>query len=111
MSGPLILAQFSEVIMHSSNPFQTFARHAADRRTVIFLLAVSAVILIPAPRMEAQVSTAVVLGTVQDSSGGAIVSADVKLTSETTGISIDTVTGPDGGYVFPQVKVGRYTMD
>lgn len=64
-----------------------------------------------ASAIQAQVSTAELLGTVEDPSGGAIVGATVTLTSTTTGISTSTITGSDGRYVFPQVSVGKYSLE
>src|SRR5262245_36719279 len=59
---------------------------------------------------HSQVSTGVVLGAVHDPTGAAVPGAEVTLTARKTGITTTTVTGPEGGYVFPQVAVGEYTL-
>src|SRR2546422_10324850 len=55
---------------------------------------------------HAQVSTAVLMGTVLDSSGGAPPGAGVTLTSSRSGTSMSTITNAEGGYVFPQEPAG-----
>src|SRR2546426_159142 len=59
---------------------------------------------------HAQVSTAVLMGTVLDSSGGAVPGAGVTLTSSRSGTSMSTITSAEGGYVFPQVPAGLYSL-
>jgi hypothetical protein len=49
-------------------------------------------------------------GTVIDSSGGAVVNADVDLRSEATGLHRTTQTSSSGYYEFPALAVGRYTL-
>jgi Carboxypeptidase regulatory-like domain/TonB dependent receptor len=68
-------------------------------------------LMLGTPATLAQVSTAVLLGGVQDQSGAAIVGATITLTSTDTGISTSTTSGSDGTYVFPQVAVGRYSLE
>src|SRR5688500_19700789 len=58
----------------------------------------------------AQVSTAVLVGSVADPSGAAIPGAELTLTSTRSGTSLSTVSGSDGGYVFPQIPVGEYAL-
>lgn len=76
---------------------------------VVFFLLTSVGVF--AAAAHAQVATAVLLGTVEDASGGAVVGASVDLKSTTTGVSITTITGSDGSYVFPQAPVGRYSLE
>lgn len=51
-----------------------------------------------------------VSGTVTDSSGGAVPLARVTLTSPATGITLNFVTGAEGGYTFASLPAGRYTI-
>jgi hypothetical protein len=63
------------------------------------------------PFAEAQVSTTGdVRGSVLDPSGAAIADVAVKLIDEATGVERGTVTGQDGGFVFPRVQPGIYRI-
>ncbi|MBV9745860.1 MAG: TonB-dependent receptor, partial [Acidobacteriia bacterium] len=59
----------------------------------------------------AQVSTAQIQGTVQDSSGLPVVGAEVKATQTDTGTVRAATTGADGGYVLPDLPVGPYQLE
>src|SRR5438552_5594771 len=50
-------------------------------------------------------------GTVQDSSGSAIVGAGVRVTQTETGFTRTAVTGIDGVYRFPDLPVGPYRIE
>jgi Carboxypeptidase regulatory-like domain len=58
----------------------------------------------------AQQPTGTITGTVSDPSGAAIVGAKVRATNLNTGLSRNTTTANDGGYVFPLVPVGFYSV-
>ena len=49
-------------------------------------------------------------GVVTDPQGGALTGIQITATNEATGVKFDTVTGSDGGYLFPQLPVGTYTV-
>ena len=49
-------------------------------------------------------------GIVTDPSGSVLPGIKVTATNESTGVKFDTVTGADGGYFFPQLPVGSYTV-
>jgi len=57
------------------------------------------------------VSTSQVSGTVQDSSGAAVPTAQVTLTQTDTGQVRSTVTGTDGSFLLPNLPIGPYRMD
>ena len=50
-------------------------------------------------------------GTVTDPQGAVLSGVKVTATNEATGVKFDTVTGSDGGYFFPQLPVGTYTIN
>src|SRR5262245_39894864 len=54
--------------------------------------------------------TGTVAGSVTDPSGGTIVGAKVTATSLTTNLARSTVTASDGGFVFPLMPVGTYSV-
>ena len=58
----------------------------------------------------AQFETAVVLGTVRDSSQSAVPTAKVTLLNIDTGIKAVTTTDDNGNYLFSNVKIGRYKV-
>jgi hypothetical protein len=58
----------------------------------------------------AQFETAVVLGTVRDSSQSAVPTARVTLLNIDTGIKAVTTTDDSGNYLFSNVKIGRYKV-
>ena len=60
---------------------------------------------------SAQVSTAQLLGSVQDASGAAVVGATVNLKSISKGTSLSGLTDSSGNYVFPQVPVDLYSIE
>ncbi len=60
---------------------------------------------------SAQTVQGVVTGTVTDPSGASVPNAKVTLTNAGTNIVQSTKTGSDGGYRFPLVPPGTYTLD
>jgi len=56
-------------------------------------------------------SSAQIQGTVQDSSGAAVPSADLKLTQTATGVVRTATTGVDGTYVVPNLPIGPYRLE
>jgi len=60
--------------------------------------------------LKAQVDTATIVGTVQDSSGGVVPGAAVTATDTGTNIATSTRTDSQGTYVITPLKVGQYTV-
>src|SRR5438270_7534249 len=54
--------------------------------------------------------TGTIAGTVLDPSGAAVVGAKVTATALATSLTRRTVSGADGGYVFPLLPVGLYVL-
>jgi hypothetical protein len=71
--------------------------------------ALLAALAVPAA-VHAQIDTATIVGTVRDQSGGVLPGVTITATQEGTGTMASTVTGASGQYVFPSLKVGRYTI-
>jgi hypothetical protein len=76
-------------------------RRTAAFLTVLFALATPAF---------AQIDTASIVGTVSDQSGGVLPGVAVTATQEATGVTASAVTNTRGQYLFPNLKVGRYTV-
>ena len=57
------------------------------------------------------ISVSQVQGTVQDSTGAVLPGVDLKITQTDTGLVRTTVSGADGGYLFPALPVGPYRLE
>ena len=72
---------------------------------VLFLLA-----LHTSMGLFAQQTTGTIRGNVTDSSGGAVTTARVTVTNADTGVAETTSADVSGGYSFPLLRPGRYTV-
>ena len=50
------------------------------------------------------------IGTVKDASGAVVANADIVLIDLATGTSKEIKSGPEGGFVIPNLQPGRYTL-
>ena len=73
-----------------------------------FVLAV--LLFCAAVTASAQTVQGVVTGTVYDATGAAIPKASLKLTNDGTGVTQNDTSGTDGGFRFPLVPPGAYTL-
>ena len=78
------------------------------QRLLAFGICVLVVLL--AQPSAAQTGTGRIVGVVKDATGGVVPGAIVRATHEPTGITSETVTKEAGGYVFPSLSVGPYTL-
>ena len=76
-----------------------------SKLVVICLLSVAAVSV-----LDAQVDTATIVGTVQDSSGGVVPGAAVTATEVNTNIKNSTRADSSGNYAITSLKIGEYTV-
>ncbi len=68
-------------------------------------------VLLSAPLLlNAADPTGSIAGTVLDPSGAAVVGAKITFTAVATSLKRETVSAADGGYIFPLVPVGFYTI-
>ena len=76
------------------------------------LRVVVAVLLVvgTAPRTSAQGLTGQISGSVVDSGGGVLPGVTVTITNAGTATTRDTVTGSDGGFLFPDLLAGTYDV-
>jgi hypothetical protein len=77
--------------------------------TLIGGLALGALLGMAAPA-RAQIDTGSILGTVSDESGAALAGATITATHEGTGVAVTVTANDRGQYVFPNLKIGRYTV-
>ena len=66
--------------------------------------------LVPAGRLFAQSSLGSITGNVVDTSGGAVPGAAVSIRNVDTGASRTAMSGVSGGFTFPQLSPGTYTV-
>ncbi len=74
------------------------------------LLLFASALLMPASRLEAQVTTATLVGQLRDTSGAVIPGATVVATHEGTGVSREAVTDANGEFVLAALPSGPYTV-
>jgi Carboxypeptidase regulatory-like domain len=68
------------------------------------------IVLVGVSRIEAQVRTATISGTVADSSGAALVGAKIEVKNLGTGITQSAITDSQGRYNVPDLPVGEYEI-
>src|SRR5687768_4532349 len=75
------------------------------------LLAVGVLALVCAVSLgaQAQITTGVIQGTVQDSSGGVVPGVNVTIVNVETNLTQERTSDTDGRFVFLQLPTGRYT--
>ena len=83
---------------------------AAERRAELLAGLAFGLLLLSAVPARAQIDTASIVGTVKDEQGGVLPGVTVTATQDATGVVSTNVTNSSGQYVFPGVKVGRYTV-
>src|SRR5262249_3820863 len=94
------------VLMDGGSRMPTPSRRRS--RTAIALLALVA---LAAPRAVAQIRIAgAIAGTVTDSAGLVVPGASVRLVDEGTGIAKSAVTNEAGGFLFPDLSFGAYSV-
>jgi outer membrane receptor protein involved in Fe transport len=75
-----------------------------------FLFLFASALLVPASLLDAQVTTATLIGSLRDSSAAVIPGATVVATHEGTGVSRDVVTDANGEFVLSALPSGSYTV-
>ncbi len=68
------------------------------------------ILLLAATSLYAQATGSSLVGRVMDESGAALPGVTITATNDATGFSRTVVTGVDGGYRFPSLPVGTYTV-
>ena len=78
-------------------------------RSILFAIVLLTIVF--ATRLGvAQTSSGTISGRVVDASGGAVLDADVRLINELTGNIVTAKVQSDGGFVFPDVQPGTFTV-
>ena len=85
--------------------------HSIGRRGILFAAVLMVAFCFAAPFAGAQSTGGRIRGTVEDPSGGAVPSANVRLRNEATGSERTTQSGASGEYAFLEVPVGTYTVE
>src|SRR5262245_40357622 len=74
------------------------------------LFALGSLLLVSPAAASAQVTTADLVGTIKDSSGGVVPGVTVTLTNEATGVSRSVTSSEAGTYTFTSLQPGRYRL-
>ena len=74
------------------------------------LLLLFAGVLTPVVSSAQTRTTGQIVGTVKDATGAVVPNAEIVLIDTATGNSAETKSGPDGGFVFPNLQPGTYTL-
>ena len=80
-------------------------------RTFALVLFAFCVVVFSGKNLAAQQATALLTGTVKDSTGAVIAGAKVTLKNSDTNIARATNSGKDGDYLFPQISIGTYEVE
>ena len=80
------------------------------KRVCLFASVTWLLCVVPALGLAQVRTTGQLVGTVKDSSGAVIPKAALILIDTTTGQTYETTSGADGGYVFPNLQPGTYTL-
>ena len=78
-------------------------------KRVLWMLAVCAALAAPA-LAQTQITTGVIQGTVEDTTGAVVPEANVEARNASTNLTRTLSTGPEGRFVFLQLPPGRYTL-
>jgi carboxypeptidase family protein len=80
------------------------------RRVVVTLIALFALAFGVTVTAIAQTATGQITGAVKDANGAVLAKAKVKVNNALTGFTRETITNEEGGYVFPLLPVGVYSV-
>ena len=75
-----------------------------------FALGLGSFLLLASALINAQVTTADLVGTIKDTTGGVMPGVTVSVINEATGVSRTITTGDGGTYVFTSLQPGRYRL-
>jgi hypothetical protein len=91
------------MLTKSSKRFVGLARQIA-------ILVLGYMVIVAAPKVRAQLSTASLNGTIQDNTGALIPDAKIVVVQNQTNFTTDTISGPDGSFKVLSIPVGPYTV-
>lgn len=94
--------------MKSLYPYAETIFRVAQKRSLRWLLGLSALILAASLSMFAQEAT--IVGTVTDPSGAAVPKASITVTNTDTGVATHFTTNDTGEYVAPALVIGHYNV-
>jgi outer membrane receptor protein involved in Fe transport len=80
------------------------------RKSLCLSAVLTALLILLAIPVVAQLPTATILGEAKDASGGVLPNATVTVTNVDTGLTRTVKTSDDGEYRFPELPVGRYEV-
>ena len=78
-------------------------------RVVVAMVAATSLLTSSAAGAQTR-TTGQIVGTVKDASGAVVPKAALFLIDTGTGLNLETTSGTEGGFVFPNLQPGRYTL-
>ncbi|MEQ1763950.1 MAG: carboxypeptidase regulatory-like domain-containing protein [Pyrinomonadaceae bacterium] len=88
----------------------SFRRSSGSPKSLLHILTLFGFFLFMQSTAFGQFETAVVLGSVTDSTGASVPNASVKLVHPATGVTASTTSDDEGNYQFLNVKIGQYQI-
>ncbi|HUV96841.1 MAG TPA: carboxypeptidase regulatory-like domain-containing protein, partial [Acidobacteriaceae bacterium] len=92
---------------HAETPAKLFRKRGAYR---FYVLYIALACILSAVSLNAQMDQGTITGTVLDTTGAVIPSADVTLSSTDTGLALHAKSDGTGGFVFSPIKIGNYKL-
>jgi hypothetical protein len=89
---------------------KNFPKASSLAPTFLFILAVTALVLVSSISAFAQATTGTLRGTVVDPNGGVVAAATVTAKNEGTGVTSPSTTNDEGVYSIPNLIPGTYTV-
>lgn len=96
--------------MKSLYPYAESLFSATQKRSLRWLLGLSALVLAASLQMFGQGQAATLLGTVTDPSGAVLPNITISITNTATGVTKTSVTNDAGAYTFPEIQIGTYNV-
>src|SRR5262245_41776724 len=87
-----------------------FPKASAVTKTLAFVFACAALVLVSSLSAFGQATTGTLRGTVADPNGGQVAGATVTVKNDATGTVTPTTTNGEGIYVVPNLLPGTYTV-
>jgi hypothetical protein len=81
-----------------------------DMKKLAAIVMVAIVVVCISIQGRAQTSSATISGHIVDQAGGIVVSAEVKLVDQHTGVAVTTHVREDGDFIFPDVQPGTFAV-
>ena len=104
----MLQRQKARLTLNGVNDWREAMKLKPARLSLLFTLGF--LLFLSSAATHAQVTTADLVGTIRDTSGGVVPGVTVALTNEATGVSRSATTSDGGTYIFTSLQPGRYKL-